>query len=145
MKTVIQRVKMASLSVDNNLVSEIGKGLVVYLGIQQNDTLDKATFLARKIANMRIFEDDNGRMNLSVKDIGGSILLVSQFTLCANCSHGNRPDYFDAESPTIAEKLYLDCGAMLASHGVPIKYGVFGADMQITQLNDGPVTITLNT
>ncbi len=144
MKTVIQRVTSATLSVDNTLVSEIGVGLVVYLGIQQNDTLDMATFLAKKISNMRIFEDDNGRMNLSVKDVGGSILLVSQFTLCANCSRGNRPDFFGAESPTVAEKMYLEFGSMLSQHDVPVKYGVFGADMKISQVNDGPVTIPLN-
>ncbi|MFI3229855.1 MAG: D-aminoacyl-tRNA deacylase [Bacillota bacterium] len=144
MKTVIQRVKKATLIVEDKLISAIDKGLVVYFGVEQGDTQDKATYLARKIANMRIFEDENGKMNLSVKDVKGSILLVSQFTLCANCAKGNRPDYFGAEAPSLAEKMYLEFGAMLASYDVPVRYGVFGADMAITQINNGPVTIPLN-
>ncbi len=143
MKAVIQRVKNARLSVEGKLISEIGQGLVVYLGVGKGDEYKEIEILSKKIANMRIFEDENGKMNLSVKDILGEILLVSQFTLYANTSHGNRPSFFDAESPERANLMYEQFALALSEYSIPVKKGVFGADMQIEQLNDGPVTIIL--
>ena len=143
MKLVVQRVKKASLSVDNKLVSKIGQGLVIFLGIGKGDQEKDTELFAKKIANLRIFEDENGKMNLSVKDIGGEILLVSQFTLYANTSHGNRPSFFEAEEPNRANFLFEKFALELLNLSVPVKKGVFGADMQIEQHNDGPVTIIL--
>lgn len=143
MKAVVQRVKKASLSVGDKLISRIGVGLVVFLGVGKDDDEREIELLSKKIANMRIFEDENGKMNLSVKDIAGEILLVSQFTLYANTSHGNRPSFFDAEKPDRANLLYEQFALALGDYGVPVKKGVFGADMQILQHNDGPVTIVL--
>lgn len=143
MKAVIQRVKSAVLEVDGSVVSSIGHGMVVYWGVEKGDVQDSSAYLARKIANMRIFSDENGKMNLSVKDIGGEILLVSQFTLMADTSRGNRPGFELAERPDIAKQMYLDAGKLLENEGVPVRYGVFGADMTITQVNDGPVTILM--
>ncbi|HIT77777.1 MAG TPA: D-tyrosyl-tRNA(Tyr) deacylase [Candidatus Limihabitans stercoravium] len=143
MKAVIQRVKSAVLEVDGSVVSSIGHGMVVYWGVEKGDVQDSSAYLARKIANMRIFSDENGKMNLSVKDVGGEILLVSQFTLMADTSRGNRPGFELAERPDIAKQMYLDAGKLLENEGVPVRYGVFGADMTITQVNDGPVTILM--
>ena len=143
MKAVIQRVKYTRLSVEGKLISEIGKGLTVYFGVESQDAESNCEFFAKKIANMRIFEDENGKMNLSVKDVGGEILLVSQFTLLADASHGNRPSFSLAEKPERADMLYKKCGDLIQKEGVSVKYGVFGADMQIDQMNDGPVTIIL--
>lgn len=143
MKAIIQRVKSAVLEVDGSVVSSIGHGMVVYWGVEKGDVQDSSAYLARKIANMRIFSDENGKMNLSVKDVGGEILLVSQFTLMADTSRGNRPGFELAERPDIAKQMYLDAGKLLENEGVPVRYGVFGADMTITQVNDGPVTILM--
>ncbi len=143
MKTVIQRVKKTSLSVDGKLISEIPFGLCVYLGVAVGDTEDKCDFLAKKVANMRIFEDAQGKMNLSVLDVKGEILSVSQFTLLADASHGNRPSFIQAERPEKAQPMYEKFCNALAAYGVPVKKGVFGADMKIEQYNDGPVTIIL--
>ena len=141
MKAVIQRVKRTALSVDGKLVSEIPFGLAVYLGIRCGDTEDMPGVMAGKISRLRIFEDDNGKMNLSVKDVNGEILLISQFTLYGDCSHGNRPSFTDAERPEAAEKLYLSTAEKLREVGLTVKTGVFGADMKIEQFNDGPVTV----
>ena len=141
MKAVIQRVKSASLSVEGKLISEIGCGLVVYLGIKTGDSRSAAEQIVGKISRLRIFEDENGKMNLSVKDVGGEILLVSQFTLYGDCSHGNRPSFTLAERPELAEPMYEYCARLLKEANLPVKLGVFGADMKIQQLNDGPVTI----
>ncbi len=143
MKAVVQRVKSTSLSVDGALISEIGVGLAVYLGVETGDVELSADYLAKKIANMRIFEDENGKMNLSVIDIKGEILLISQFTLCADTSRGNRPGFEFAEKPDKAKDTYLKFADKLRAYGVPVKLGVFGADMQINQHNDGPVTIII--
>lgn len=143
MKAVIQRVKSAVLEVDGSVVSSIGHGLVVYWGVEKGDVKDSSVYLTRKIANMRIFSDDNGKMNLSVKDCGGEVLFVSQFTLMADTSRGNRPGFEFAERPDIAKQMYLDAGKLLENEGVTVRYGVFGADMTITQVNDGPVTILM--
>ena len=141
MKAVVQRVKKTSLTCEGELISEIEKGLAVYFGVKLGDTKDKADYLAKKIANLRVFEDENGKMNLSVIDIGGEILAISQFTLLADTSHGNRPGFTDAEEPTKANEMYEYFIEKLSTYGVPIKKGVFGGDMKISQLNDGPVTI----
>ncbi len=143
MKAVVQRVKKARLSVDGKLVSEIPFGLVVFFGVKTGDTEKEADYLAKKIAALRIFEDENGKMNLSVKDMGGEILFVSQFTLYGDASKGNRPSFTLAERPERADALYQYAAQKLAEYEVPVKLGVFGADMQIEQQNDGPVTILL--
>lgn len=141
MKSVAQRVGRTSLSVDGKLISEIPFGLAVYLGVKVGDTYKEADKTAAKLAALRIFEDENGKMNLSVKDVGGQILLISQFTLYGDASHGNRPSFTDAERPERAEELYLYTAEKLRSFGITVKTGVFGADMKIEQYNDGPVTI----
>ena len=141
MYAVIQRVKNTSLKVDGKLISEIPFGLVVYLGIKVGDGENKCEVLANKVSKLRIFEDENGKMNLSVKDVGGEILLVSQFTLCADCSRGNRPNFSLAERPERANELYELTAKKLRDLGLTVKQGVFGADMKIEQLNDGPVSI----
>lgn len=141
MKAVIQRVKRTSLKVDGELISEIPCGLAVYLGVKAGDVPAKAEAMAKKIAALRIFEDGNGKMNLSVADAGGEILLISQFTLYGDCSHGNRPSFTLAEQPERANKLYELTAQTLRGLGCVVKTGVFGADMKIEQFNDGPVTI----
>ena len=143
MKAVVQRVKKTTLSVDGKLIGEIPFGLTVYLGVKTGDSEKEAAYLAKKIAALRIFEDENGKMNLSVKDVGGEVLLVSQFTLYGDASHGNRPSFTLAERPEKAERLYEYAVAQLVAQGVSVKKGVFGADMKIEQYNDGPVTILL--
>lgn len=143
MKAVVQRVKRTTLSVDGKLISEIPFGLTVFLGIKCGDTQAQADYIAKKIANLRIFEDENGKMNLSVKDVGGEVLLVSQFTLYGDTSHGNRPSFTLAERPELAQPLYEYAVEALRLHGVTVKTGIFGADMKIEQYNDGPVTVLL--
>lgn len=143
MKAVVQRVRKASLKVNGELISEIPFGLTVFLGIKVGDEREQADYLMRKIANLRVFEDENGKMNLSVKDVGGEVLLVSQFTLYGDASHGNRPSFTLAERPEKAEPLYEYALSALQTQGVIVKKGVFGADMKIEQCNDGPVTILL--
>ena len=143
MKAVVQRVKKTTLRVDGELISEIPFGLTVFLGVKTGDTEKEAAYIAKKIAGMRIFEDENGKMNLSVQDVGGEVLLVSQFTLYGDATKGNRPSFTLAARPEVAEPLYEYTVKELASYGVTVKKGVFGADMQIEQNNDGPVTILL--
>ncbi|MBO4262698.1 MAG: D-tyrosyl-tRNA(Tyr) deacylase [Clostridia bacterium] len=141
MKAVVQRTKRVTLSVDGKKISEIEKGFAVYFGVKRGDEKEKADYLAKKIAALRVFEDENGKMNLSLKDVDGEILLISQFTLYADVSHGNRPGFSDAEEPTRAKEIYEYFGDKLVENGARVKYGVFGADMKIEQFNDGPVTI----
>ncbi len=141
MKAVIQRVGKTALSVDGKLVSEIPFGLAVYLGVKCGDTAIQAQAMAKKIAGLRIFEDCNGKMNLSLSEVGGEILLISQFTLYGDCSHGNRPSFTEAERPEKASALYELTAQKLREYGLTVKTGVFGADMKIGQFNDGPVTI----
>ena len=143
MKAVVQRVKKTTLRVDGELISEIPFGLTVFLGVKTGDTEKEAAYIAKKIAGMRIFEDENGKMNLSVQDVGGEVLLVSQFTLYGDATKGNRPSFTLAARPEVAEPLYEYTVRELASYGVTVKKGVFGADMKIEQNNDGPVTILL--
>ena len=141
MYAVIQRAKYTALRVDGELISQIPFGLVVYIGIKIGDSEDKCEVLANKLSKLRIFEDANGKMNLSVQDVGGEVLLVSQFTLCADCSRGNRPNFSLAERPERAKELYELTAQKLRNLGLTVKTGVFGADMKIEQLNDGPVSI----
>ncbi len=143
MRAVVQRVTGAELKVNGELISEIGKGLVVFFGVTQGDAEEKADYIAKKIANLRIFEDENGKMNRSVQDENGEVLFVSQFTLYGDASHGNRPSFTAAARGEVAEPLYDYAARALSSFGVPVKKGVFGADMKILQHNDGPVTILL--
>lgn len=143
MKTVIQRVKSASVGVSGKKISEIGKGFLILLGVEKSDTRADLEALVKKISKLRIFSDAAGRMNLALGDVGGSILLVSQFTLCANARHGNRPAFVDAMDGGEARLIYLDFGAELEKSGIPVAYGQFGADMEVSLVNDGPVTIIL--
>lgn len=144
MIAVVERVKGASLTADGVFTSKIDKGLLVFVGVYENDTEKQADILAAKIANLRIFEDENEKMNLSVKDIDGEVLAVSNFTLCADTKKGNRPSFINAKEPSSAKKLYEYFCEKL-NREIPVKRGVFGADMQIENLCDGPVTIILNT
>ena len=141
MKFVAQRVASATLCVSDELVSEIGRGLVVYLGVKTGDVEQQAEKAMEKIAALRVFEDEAGKMNLSVRDVKGEVLLVSQFTLYGDARKGNRPSFTEAERPERADALYEHAVLYLRSLGVPVQTGVFGADMQISQHNDGPVTI----
>ena len=141
MKFVAQRVASATLCVSDELVSEIGRGLVVYLGVKTGDVEQQAEKAMEKIAALRVFEDEVGKMNLSVRDVKGEVLLVSQFTLYGDARKGNRPSFSEAERPERADALYEHAVSYLRSLGVPVQTGVFGADMQISQHNDGPVTI----
>lgn len=144
MKAVIQVVENATLKVSDKLISSIKNGLVVYFCVEKEDDEEKLNYFAKKIAQMRIFVDENGKMNKSVKDICGEILLVSQFTLAGNCEHGNRPSFISAELPERANALYLKLGKILNEvYQIQVKFGVFGADMTISQKNRGPVTIIL--
>lgn len=145
MKAVIQRVLNAELKVNGELISKIDKGMVVFLGVGVGDSELEVEKLAKKIAKLRIFEDENEKMNLSVKDVGGEILLVSQFTLFGDCSHGNRPSFILAERPERANQLYLQMKKLLLNENIPVQTGVFGADMKIDVVNDGPVTILIDT
>ncbi len=143
MKAVIQRVLDANLKVDGKLISEIGKGYVIFLGVGKGDTKEQADYLIKKIPPLRIIEDESGKINKSILDTKGEILLVSQFTLFANTSHGNRPDFLSAESPDKANEMYLYVAQGLKAQGIPVKLGVFGGDMKINQTNDGPFTVIL--
>lgn len=144
MKAVVQRVGHTSLSVDGKMVSEIDSGLAVFIGVKEGDTELQAETIAKKIANLRIFRDKNDKMNLSVRDVGGQILLVSQFTLLGDCSRGNRPNFSNAEKPERAKFLYDLTAEKLREWGLEVKCGVFGAHMEIQQFNDGPVSILLD-
>ena len=142
MKAVIQRVKNASVTVEGQRISAIGQGLLVLLGVAEGDTERDAEVLAAKIANLRIFSDENDKMNLSLLTVGGEMLVVSQFTLCADCRKGRRPDFFSAAKPEEATRLYLYFCERIKNEGVrSVKTGEFGADMKVALINDGPVTI----
>ena len=146
MRAVIQRVTEASVTVDGTITGAIQTGLLVLVGIEDADTDEDVQWLSTKIINLRIFNDDNGVMNVSVKDNGGDILLVSQFTLHAATKKGNRPSYIKASKPVVAIPMYEKMIAQLtADLGKPVATGIFGADMQVRLLNDGPVTIIIDT
>ncbi len=145
MRIVIQRVSEASVRVDGNVTGSIGKGLLVLMGIEDADTKEDIEWLSNKIVNIRIFDDADGVMNLSVKDTEGGILLVSQFTLHASTKKGNRPSYIKASKPEIAIPVYESMIAQLSLDlGKPVQTGIFGADMKVSLLNDGPVTIVMD-
>ncbi len=141
MKVLVQRVLNASLRIDGTLISEIGKGYLLFVGFEEGDELLTMDKMASKIAKSRLFEDENGKTNLSIKDVSGSILSVSQFTLAADLKEGNRPSFQKAMKPEKAKTFYALWNEKLRSFDVPVKEGVFGADMKITLCNDGPFTI----
>lgn len=143
MKAVVQRVKRTALRVDGELISEIPFGLTVFLGVKTGDTEKEAAYLAKKIAALRIFEDENGKMNLSVMDINGDVMVVSNFTLNANYEHGNRPDYFSGASPDLANELYEYFVSAISKKVKHTATGKFGADMKIQMEAIGPVTIVM--
>ncbi len=143
MRVVIQRVKEASVSVDGKLVSKIGQGVMVLLGITHTDTEFDAEFIAQKIVNARIFTDSEDKMNLSLQDINGEVLLVSQFTLYGDIRKGRRPSFTSAANGEISEPLYELVAKKISDMGFVVKKGIFGADMQVSLVNDGPVTILL--
>ena len=145
MRILIQRVKKASVTTERELISLISNGLLLFIGITEDDTQEDILWLTKKIANIRLFDDENGVMNLSVMDIDGEIMAVSQFTLMASTKKGNRPSYIKAAKPEISVPLYEQfCSEMELAVNKPIKRGVFGADMKVELLNDGPVTIFID-
>jgi D-tyrosyl-tRNA(Tyr) deacylase len=144
MKALLQRVSEASVSMDGNLFSRIGRGLLVFLGVEKGDTDQDLDYLLKKISNLRIFQDDQGKMNRSIQEVHGEVLLISQFTLAADCRKGNRPSFDHAEEPARAKHVYLRCIEKLRQNGVKVSTGDFGAYMQVHLINDGPVTILLS-
>lgn len=142
MRVVVQRSKYSSVTVDGKIVGQIDNGLVLLVGITKEDTLEDLEYMAKKVLNLRIFDDSNGVMNKSILDNGGSILSISQFTLCANTKKGNRPSYIDAMEPVLAKKYYLKFNEMLRE-SVDVSEGIFQADMLVNINNDGPITIIL--
>lgn len=143
MKLLVQRVLEAHVEVDNIITGQIKKGLLVFLGVEKGDTQEQACYLAQKLLNLRIFEDDAGKMNLSVSDIGGELLVISQFTLAADTSHGNRPGFSNAESSIAAKKMYEYFNNLLKDKGFPPQNGIFQAEMKVHLINDGPATFLL--
>ncbi len=140
MKALIQRVKSASVTIDGELYSKIGKGLLVFLGVEKEDTVENCEKLSQKVLNLRIFEDENDKMNLSINDVKGEILVVSQFTLCGDCKKGTRPSFDKAAHPDIAVKLYEDFVGKIRASGLKTETGKFRAMMDVELVNDGPVT-----
>ncbi len=143
MKLVIQRVRNAKVDVDGKTVGSIEKGFLVLLGVTHTDTKETADYLVKKLCKLRVFEDENGKMNLSIKDVRGQLLIVSQFTLYADCSGGNRPSFVNAAKPDLANELYEYFCEKCKEEPVEVQKGIFGADMKVSLLNDGPVTIIL--
>lgn len=146
MKVVLQRVKSASVTIEDVVVGRINQGYLLLVGVGPDDTKEDVQYLARKISGMRIFSDENGKMNLSIHQVNGSILSISQFTLFADTKKGNRPSYTSAANPELAKTLYEELNVLLRDeYGIVVETGVFGADMQVSLVNDGPVTILLDT
>ena len=143
MKAVIQRVTSASVTVEGVITAEIDRGILVLLGVEKGDDESKADWLAEKIVNLRIFSDDEGKMNLSVRDVGGALLVVSQFTLAGNCDKGRRPSFDTAAPPAEGKRLYDYFVEALKRLGISVQTGIFQADMQVSLVNDGPVTFLL--
>lgn len=144
MRIVVQRSKNASVTVNEKVIGEIEKGLVLLVGVTHDDTIDDANYLADKIVNLRIFEDGNGKMNLSLLDVGGSILSISQFTLYGDCHKGRRPNFMAAAKPEQALNLYQYFNQVLSKKNVVVETGEFGAEMDVALINDGPVTLILD-
>lgn len=144
MRAVVQRVAHAEVAVDGKTIGKIGAGLLVFLGAGDGDTEEDLKYIADKTVGLRIFSDENGKMNLSVKDIGGEILVISQFTLYGDCRKGKRPSFTSAMEPVSAERMYEDFIRRMESEGIRTEHGSFGADMKVELLNDGPVTLLLD-
>jgi D-tyrosyl-tRNA(Tyr) deacylase len=144
MKALVQRISEAKVEVGGRAVSSIGRGLLIFLGVLKGDAEEDLDYLVRKVSNLRIFADDDGMMNLSVKDVGGEALVVSQFTLAADTKKGNRPSFVDAEEPTWAENIYREFVRKLETSGVSVASGEFAAHMAVSLINDGPVTIMID-
>jgi len=143
LKAVIQRVKSASVSVDDKVISEIDVGFLILLGVEQGDAQDDLNYLVKKTVGLRIFKDKNKNMNLSIKEVGGKALVVSQFTLCADTSRGRRPSFLKAANPNDADTMYQQFCEQLIMNSIAVERGVFGAMMDVSLVNDGPVTIFL--
>ena len=144
MKIVVQRVKNAKVDVEGKTVGKIDKGFLVLLGVTHNDTKEQADYLVKKLCKLRVFRDENNKMNLDLKAVNGKLLIVSQFTLYANCSEGNRPSFIEAAKPDKANELYeYFCKECTEKYGIEVEKGIFGADMKVSLINDGPVTIIM--
>ena len=145
MRAVLTRVKSASVSIDGQTVAQIGKGFLILLGVGPEDTEEDCRYLAEKALGLRIFEDEDGKMNLGLADVSGEVLVVSQFTLYGNCRKGRRPSFTEAAGAELGNKMYERFLALCEELGYPPQHGVFGADMQVASINDGPVTLILDT
>ena len=145
MRAVLTRVKSASVTIDGKVNGKIGQGFLILLGVGPEDTEDKCRYLAEKALGLRVFEDENGKMNLGLADVGGAVLVVSQFTLYGNCRKGRRPSFTDAANPELGKALYEKFLTICEELGYPPQHGEFGADMQVESVNDGPVTLILDT
>ena len=143
MKIVVQRVKKADVKVDGEIVGKIDKGFMVLIGVTHTDTKENADYLAKKLCKLRVFEDENEKMNLSLKDVGGKLLLISQFTLYANTADGNRPSCIEAAKPEQANEIYEYFCDKCKEQGIEVQKGIFGAHMEVSLINDGPVTIII--
>ena len=143
MKIVVQRVKKADVKVDGEIVGKIDKGFMVLVGVTHTDTKENADYLAKKLCKLRVFEDENEKMNLSLKDVGGKLLLISQFTLYANTTDGNRPSFIEAAKPEQANEIYEYFCDKCKEQGIEVQKGIFGAHMDVSLINDGPVTIII--
>lgn len=144
MRVVIQRSLASNVTVDNEIIGKIDKGFVLLVGVTDDDTMEDVEYLARKISNIRLFEDQEGKMNLSLSEVDGEILSISQFTLYGNTKKGNRPSFINAAEPNYADQLYEELNQALRNYGYRVATGQFGADMKVTITNDGPVTILLD-
>lgn len=145
MRAVLTRVKSASVSIDGTVVGQIGKGFLILLGVGPEDTEEKCRYLAEKALSLRIFEDENGKMNKSLEDVGGQVLVVSQFTLYGNCRKGRRPDFLAAARPEVAIPLYEKFVQLIRDKGIHVETGEFGAEMMVESINDGPLTLIVDT
>ena len=145
MRVIIQRVSNCSVTIDGAVYSEIGRGLLILLGVAKGDTEADAAYLAAKCTGLRVFEDETGKMNLSAADIGGSLMVVTNFTLCGSCIKGKRPSFDGAERPEVAKPLTEAFVAACRQSGLPVQTGVFGADMKVALTNDGPITLMIDT
>lgn len=145
MRAVLTRVRSASVTIDGVVTGQIGQGFLILLGVGPNDTEAHCKYLAEKALGLRVFEDENEKMNLSLTDVGGQVLVVSQFTLYGNCRKGRRPSFTDAAPPDLGKRLYEQFLAECEKLGFPPQHGIFGADMQVASVNDGPVTLILDT